>query len=167
MGGKNSVDQSREYVRGAISKTIQNTVNSRDTSVNQSTVVNQTIEGVTVLQKANCPAGQGGGSVNLSNLSNLKMESVQNLKTMDTMELTRKVVTDIEDTVNATVKAERRGTEAVGADLEVDQTFKVTNVTMQDINSSIHNVIKNVIIQDEKTMKTSDQSPWKPPVKER
>jgi hypothetical protein len=66
------------------------------------------------------------------------------------MELTRKVITDIEDTVNATVTAERRGTETVGADVEVDQTFKVTNVTMQDINSSIQNVIKNVIIQDDK-----------------
>ena len=147
MGGTSSVEQVRNYVQTSISETIKKTVNNKTTTVDQATNVNQFIEGVDVVQKQNCPMGQGGGSVNLRNVASMKMEAVLNMTTVDTTDLARKVSRDIEDSVNATAKSERRGTEAISGDTQVKQAFTISDVTVQRIEQTIQNTITTNIKQ--------------------
>ena len=92
MGGSNSVDQSREFVKTAISQTVVDTVNSKTLNVTQRNTVNQVIEGVVVLQKEDCPMFErSGGTVDIQNKANLNMQAIVNTKNMDTVDLSRKV----------------------------------------------------------------------------
>ena len=110
MGGTNSVEQVREFVKTGISKTVTETVNTKTTDVTQKSTINQTIEGVTVLQKPNCPFWESSrGSVDLSNLGKVTMSSVSNLRSLNSMDLTKKLTKNIEDSVHSSVTTEKSG----------------------------------------------------------
>ena len=115
---------------------------------------NQTIGRVRVIQSTNCPPGSGGGNVKITNRGKAGMTSVMNMKNLDALDLARKVSTQLEDSVHALVKSERRGTEAISGDNKTLQQFKVNDTTVESVRVAIQNVITTNIVQDDEDSQT-------------
>jgi hypothetical protein len=139
MGGTQSVTQVQEVVQTRIMNVVSDVLVSKNTTVDQETSGAQVIRNVTVgmLPPNYCPAGTAPGAYDFRNEKTINLATVINMANVNTNELCSAIKQDLEQQAESAIKSDKSGTLAVGDNTSVEQSFKISDTTMTNLQSKM------------------------------
>jgi hypothetical protein len=165
MGGTQSVTQVQEVIQQRIMNVVSDVLVNKNTTVDQETSGSQVIRNITVglLPPNYCPIGTAPGAYDFKNEKTINMTTVLNMANVSSNEICSAIKQQLEQQADAAIKSDKSGTFAVGDNTTVNQSFKISDTTMTNLQSNVEMKLQTYMKQKDRGDQIMENMTMYPP----